>query len=106
MQTRKPEPLRTLLLAISLSALILQPTSAGAKELPKSTYAQDASSEANLSSHGSYINKYGEVIHSPAKSKSGKAPAGASAHCRDGSYSFSHSHRGTCSHHGGVANWL
>ncbi|WP_161884338.1 DUF3761 domain-containing protein [Deinococcus alpinitundrae] len=31
-------------------------------------------------------------------------PAGASAQCRDGSYSFSTHWRGTCSHHGGVAN--
>jgi hypothetical protein len=35
-----------------------------------------------------------------------KAPAGATAQCRDGSYSFSASRRGTCSHHGGVARWL
>jgi len=34
------------------------------------------------------------------------APAGASAQCRDGTYSFSRSRRGTCSHHGGVARWL
>ncbi|WP_289144502.1 DUF3761 domain-containing protein, partial [uncultured Bacteroides sp.] len=26
--------------------------------------------------------------------------------CRDGTYSFSKSRRGTCSHHGGVAKWL
>ena len=36
----------------------------------------------------------------------GKTPAGATALCRDGSYSFSQSRRGTCSHHGGVAKWL
>lgn len=34
------------------------------------------------------------------------APAGASAKCRDGSFSMSKHHSGTCSHHGGVANWL
>lgn len=34
------------------------------------------------------------------------APPGATARCRDGSYSFSHHHSGTCSHHGGVAAWL
>ena len=34
------------------------------------------------------------------------APAGASARCRDGTYSFSAHRRGTCSHHGGVAQWL
>ena len=32
-------------------------------------------------------------------------PAGATAKCNDGSYSFSANHRGTCSHHGGVAVW-
>jgi hypothetical protein len=33
-------------------------------------------------------------------------PTGASAKCRDGTYSFSAHRRGTCSHHGGVAVWL
>jgi len=33
-------------------------------------------------------------------------PVEATAICRDRSYSFSHSRRGTCSHHGGVAMWL
>ena len=34
-----------------------------------------------------------------------KWPAGSSAKCRDGSYSFSAHRQGTCSHHGGVAVW-
>jgi Protein of unknown function (DUF3761) len=33
-------------------------------------------------------------------------PAGATALCRDGTYSFSKHRSGTCSHHGGVARWL
>jgi uncharacterized protein YraI len=33
-------------------------------------------------------------------------PAGATAICNDGTYSFSANRRGTCSHHGGVAQWL
>lgn len=33
-------------------------------------------------------------------------PAGASAICRDGTYSYSAHRRGTCSWHGGVAQWL
>lgn len=32
--------------------------------------------------------------------------SGASARCRDGSYSYSRNRRGTCSHHGGVAEWF
>jgi hypothetical protein len=33
-------------------------------------------------------------------------PAGATARCHDGTYSFSLHHSGTCSYHGGVATWL
>jgi hypothetical protein len=33
-------------------------------------------------------------------------PHGATARCRDGTYSFSKHRSGTCSHHGGVATWL
>ena len=34
------------------------------------------------------------------------APPGATARCTDGTYSFSQHRSGTCSHHGGVAQWL
>jgi len=33
-------------------------------------------------------------------------PPGATALCRDGTYSYSQHRSGTCSHHGGVARWL
>ena len=33
------------------------------------------------------------------------APANATAKCRDGTYSASQQHSGTCSHHSGVAEW-
>lgn len=42
----------------------------------------------------------------PAGAFAASPPAGATAQCRDGSYSFSRSRSGTCSHHGGVAAWL
>ena len=51
-----------------------------------------------------YTNSYGNTVQSPTRYN--KASAGATALCRDGSYSFSQSRRGTCSHHGGVARWL
>jgi hypothetical protein len=38
--------------------------------------------------------------------RASRAPIGASARCRDGTYSFSQHRRGTCSWHGGVAAWL
>jgi len=37
---------------------------------------------------------------------SGTPPPGATARCRDGTYSYSQHRSGTCSHHGGVAEWL
>ena len=42
----------------------------------------------------------------PAQVASASPPPGATARCRDGTYSFSHHRSGTCSHHGGVAKWL
>lgn len=51
-----------------------------------------------------YTNSKGNTIQSPTQYD--KQPAGATAQCRDGSYSFSQNHRGTCSHHGGVSRWL
>jgi hypothetical protein len=68
--------------------------------------APPAPSESQLIEHGSYINKDGVRVHSPAHTKDSKQSVGASAQCRDGSYSFSRHHQGTCSHHGGVSRWL
>ncbi len=62
--------------------------------------------EGNLSNHNTYQNQDGETVHSPARSLSGKVPEGATARCRDGTYSFSRHRSGTCSRHGGVAAWL
>ena len=62
--------------------------------------------ESKLVEHGSYVNKSGNTIHSPAHTKDGTLPVGATAKCRDATYSFSQHHQGTCSRHGGVAQWL
>ena len=59
-----------------------------------------------LSNNNHYINSQGNNIHSPAYSNDGSIPEGATAICGDGTYSFSQHRRGTCSHHGGVAQWL
>src|SRR3954449_6289474 len=53
-----------------------------------------------------YTNTAGHEVHSPVYDTDSDVPAGASARCGDGTYSFSESHRGTCSHHGGVGAWL
>jgi len=51
-----------------------------------------------------YTNVDGNYVQSPTYAPS--APAGATAKCGDGTYSFSQNRSGTCSHHGGVAQWL
>jgi hypothetical protein len=58
---------------------------------------------AQLQGRG-YINSQGVWVPSPQRSP--QPPPGATAHCRDGTYSFSQSRRGTCSYHRGVVEWL
>ncbi len=71
-----------------------------------------AASGASASAHavapackaGYYENVSHHCVRRPTQAA--KAPAGATARCRDGSYSFSEHASGTCSHHGGVAVWI
>lgn len=88
--------LAIILIAISLTAFAKQPQD--------NYYVKP--NEAQLTEHNHYINKSGNEVHSPAHSVNGGAPNGASAKCRDGTYSFSQHRSGTCSHHGGVGEWL
>ena len=48
-----------------------------------------------------YKNKAHRCVKRPSKD-----PSGATAKCRDGTYSYSQHASGTCSHHGGVARWI
>lgn len=61
--------------------------------------------DARSHNYGSayYTNVSGHSVHRPMYAA--HRPAGASAQCRDGTYSFSEHRQGTCSHHGGVASW-
>jgi len=77
---------RSLALVASLTAILFAATTATAQN---SDY---------------YTNVSGHRVHRPVHAN--HVPAGASAKCRDGTYSFSEHHRGACSHHGGVAGWL
>ncbi len=63
-----------------------------------------ATEETPVCTNGTYVNSAGNTVCSPEQSPT--APAGATAECEDGTYSFSESRSGTCSHHGGVAKWL
>lgn len=96
-------------------AALLAVNPLGAKEaVPSAAPASAAASqpakpqfnESQLKEHGTYVNRTGQRVHSPAHTTNGAAPPGASAQCRDGTYSFSQHRSGTCSHHAGVASWL
>ncbi len=80
------------------------PTQIFPKSWTSATTSQQSSQPSNLSNDNHYQNSDGNTVHSPAYSNT--IPSGATAQCRDGSYSFSQHRQGTCSHHGGVAQWL
>ncbi len=71
---------------------------------PTAQPATQNNTDSGLSNDNYYTNTQGNEVHSPAYSNT--VPAGATAICGDGTYSFSQSRRGTCSHHGGVSQWL
>jgi hypothetical protein len=55
---------------------------------------------------GYYKNRSGQLVQRPCgDARTESPPPGATAVCRDGSYSFSRHRRGTCSRHGGVAHY-
>jgi SH3-like domain-containing protein len=70
---------------------------------PKTSEAVQPRAVARPTSGRSYVNVDGVRVPSPVFSDT--RLAGATARCRDGSYSFSQHRRGTCSYHGGVAVW-
>lgn len=65
-----------------------------------------------LTAGGGYIYRASSLVRSrppstaAARPRRQAHPAGASAICRDGTYSYSRSRSGTCSWHGGVRRWL
>ncbi|HEY0578112.1 MAG TPA: DUF3761 domain-containing protein [Pseudonocardia sp.] len=62
----------------------------------------DTNSTCDEATH--YINSSGNCVLRPTHAPT--PPTGASAKCGDGSYSSSQHRQGTCSRHGGVAEWL
>lgn len=78
---------------LALSAPISRPAEAASEQ-----------AQSTVCSADSYLNSRGNCVHRPVRAD--RAPADATARCRDGTYSFSQSRRGTCSRHGGIAQWL
>lgn len=81
------------------------PTQQEYKPIVAPPYAPPVQSSPQLSNDNYYTNVSGNTVHSPAYTSDNSVPAGASARCRDGTYSFSQHRQGTCSHHGGVSTW-
>lgn len=63
-----------------------------------------SSSSSGSCGDGYYRNSYGHCVLRPTANP--PDPAGATALCVDGTYSYSEHASGTCSHHGGVARWI
>jgi hypothetical protein len=88
----------------SIVALAFLALAAPVPSLGVGTASADARPPVTTCGADSYVNSRGNCVHRPVRAS--RAPAGAAAKCRDGTYSFSQSRRGTCSWHGGVAQWL
>lgn len=95
---------RRLISAVALLSLLLTIGSAQTQQNYANQPQQSHQSSAKCTDNGTYVNSHGQTVKRPENCSA--APEGATAQCRDGSYSFSQSRRGTCSHHGGVAKWL
>lgn len=76
-----------------------QETKAAAKE----TKAAEKSEKAASKSVSSDMRQTNKVANATAANTD---PTNATAKCKDGTYSHAATHRGACSRHGGVAEWL
>lgn len=85
-------------------ALARRETEARAAQRRETEARSHEAERAASCTNGTYVNAAGNTVCKPEESPT--VPAGASARCADGTYSFSESRSGTCSHHGGVAEWL
>jgi hypothetical protein len=95
---------RKLSLVLATAVAVLATSTGALAQSSSSNSTGPASAHAIVCKSGYYKNVSGHCVRRPVKAPS--APAGATAKCRDGTYSFSEHASGTCSHHGGVARWI
>ena len=85
-----------------------------AKSAPKSTKAAEKTTRDIVASDVKESKKAAKSSSLPAATAAPAArttavntdPTNATAKCKDGTYSHAATHRGACSRHGGVAEWL
>ena len=94
-------------------ALLLCPPLAGAGEPPQPSRPASPAGpipqgpvESAPAERGHAIDKVDNTVHAPANPKASVIPRGASAKCRDNTYSLSQHRNGMCAGHGGVAQWI
>jgi len=96
------------LLLVSAFVALASLASADAQAVPAQQHTAWATARvaevAPACRSGYYKNVSDHCVRRPVKATS--TPAGATAKCRDSTYSFSQHASGTCSHHGGVARWI
>jgi hypothetical protein len=112
-RTMQPmRPLRQFIYVLGLAAILVsqQIVSQTQSPAPPTTSSASASNikpkadKVNCTSNGTYVNSKSQIVQRPENCSG--PPQGAAALCRDGTYSFSKTRRGTCSHHGGAGKWL
>ena len=95
-----------LVIALVGSLIAVPATSAYAQKTHRKASVSRKAVRVRLLNGRHYTNSAGHRVHSPTLTEGNRAPAGATAQCGDGTYPFSESLRGACSHHGGVERWL
>jgi len=94
--------IRRIISVLALASVLLPAFAQTTQQSPQNQKQQQQ--QQKCTDTRTYVNSKGETVKRPENCSG--APQGATAQCGDGTYSFSQSRRGTCSHHGGVARWL
>jgi ABC-type Na+ efflux pump permease subunit len=81
---------------------------ADTKSATKSTKAAEKATSKTVSSDVRETGKAANATVAPTRTRTAvnTDPTDATAKCKDGTYSHAATHRGACSRHGGVAEWL
>ena len=100
---RPMRPSRNFVYALALAAILLSqqivfqtpPSSQSNTDSAAASNTKPNTGKVNCTNNGTYVNSKGQTVQRPENCSG--PPKGATAQCRDGSYSFSTSRGGTCS---------
>lgn len=89
------------LVVVTAGSASAQPNASATAHASQQIAAHVTAVQTPLCDSNHYKNVNGICVHRPSSS-----PKGATAQCRDRSFSYSRHASGTCSHHGGVLRWI